>query len=159
MSDLEIDLLERLVVALGSDDAFERRDAIERLALLTHQRLDYRWNGDDSERGQALTRWRRWLKREKKRRRGRKTQKTIQIFADGKVDKKSVEEALKGLPPGQKKAILANILAKVTVASLGGQPACAECSRRPATAQVTTLQPDGTYRQRKVCEVCATREL
>ncbi len=157
MGEIDLAVLKRLVRELDSDDAFTRRDAIERLAILTQQRLDYRWSAESDERRRAIKRWQRWLAREERERRGRSVQTTIQILAGAPIDKAALEEALKGLPPAQKKALMAQVLAKVTgqaAAALPHLPVCEQCGLRPATAQVTALEPDGTYSQRRLCEPC-----
>ena len=160
MQDTDLDLVKRLVDALESEDAFERRDAIERLAVVTQQRLDFRWGGDAAERRRGVRRWRRWIAKEERARHGQSVRTTIQILAGGQLDKEALEAALKGLAPAQKKALMAQVLAKVQAqhaAAPAAPPACEECERRPASAQVTELGPDGAYGCRYLCEVCAHR--
>ena len=70
MSDISLERLNRYVSGLESGDAFERRDAIESLALHTQERLGFRWCGDDAQRDRAVRRWRRWLRRETRKRAG-----------------------------------------------------------------------------------------
>ncbi len=160
MSEIDLQQVKWLVRELASDDAFVRRDAIERLAILTQQRLDYRWSGSPAERRRTVKRWKRWIAREERARRGRHVKTTIQILAGGTIDKEALDAALESLPPAQKKALMAKVLAKVTAQHAGATslPTCEHCERRPATAGVTQLQDDGTYTYRQLCEVCAHRE-
>lgn len=160
MSDIDLLQVKRLVRELGSEDAFSRRDAIETLAILTQQRLDYRWSGSDTERERAIRRWKRWIAREERARRGSQVKTTIEILSGGQIDKEALDAALKSLPPEQKKALMAKVLAKVTAQHVTGAalPTCEHCERRPATAGVTQLGPDGSYVHLRLCEVCAHRD-
>ena len=160
MSNIDLRLVKRLVRELASDDAFSRRDAIENLAILTQQRLDYRWSGSDAERERAISRWKRWVAREERARRGNQVKTTIEILSGGQIDKEALDAALKSLAPAQKKALMAKVLAKVTAQHVVGPslPTCEHCERRPATAGVTQLLADGSYAHRRLCEVCAHRD-
>ena len=148
--------VKQLVDALESADAFDRRSAIERLAVLTQQRLDYRWSAEDTERQRAVKRWRRWVAREERQRRGKAT---IQIFADGKIDQAALDKALLDLAPADKKALMQSVLAKVVAqhASIPAMPVCQMCERRPAATRVTELTEGGEYVQRRLCEICASK--
>ncbi len=156
MAPQDLRHVKRLVDALESDDAFDRRSAIERLAILTQQRLDYRWSADATERKRAVKRWRRWLAREERLRRGKAT---IEIFGDGKIDQAALDKALQGLTPADKKALMQKVLANVVAhhAGLAGSAKCEVCERRPATASITERADDGAFHRRQVCEVCASR--
>ncbi len=158
--EVDLQVLRRLIEGLESEDAFERRQAIESLAVVTQQRLDFSWRGSAEERTLAVKRWRKWLGREEKRRKGRQVQATIQILASGAIDQKSLEKALKDLPPAQKQALIAQVLAKVTAEAqaAGGHGVCERCTKRPATVKITSRAADGTYAQRTLCEVCAAKE-
>ena len=160
MQEIDLGLIKRLVRELESDDAFARRDAIEHLAILTQQRMDFRWSADSDERRRSVRRWKRWIAREERARRGQQVKATIEILSGGQIDKEALDAALKSLPPAQKKALMAKVLAKVTAqhASAPTLPACEHCERRPATASVTSLEPDGTYTNQLLCEVCAHRD-
>lgn len=160
MAEIDLHRVKRLVRELESNDAFARRDAIEMLAILTQQRLDFRWSADDEERRRAVRRWKRWVAREERVRRGAQVKSTLEILSGGQIDKEALEAALKSLPPAQKKALMAKVLAKVTAQHAGAPtlPPCAHCERRPATAGVTQLQPDGSYEHQLLCEVCAHRD-
>lgn len=160
MSEIDLRLVKELVRGLESDDAFARRDAIERLAILTQQRLDFRWSGSDEERRRGVLRWKRWVAREERARRGRQVKTTIEILSGGQIDKEALDAALKSLPPAQKKALMAKVLAKVSAqhGAAAALPACEHCERRPATASVTQLESDGSYSNRLLCEVCAHRD-
>lgn len=159
MTEPDLDSVRALVESLASDDAFVRRDAIERLAVLTQQRLDYRWSGPDESRARAIRRWRRWIEREEKQRRAgaQGVESTIQILAGGELDKQALAKALKGLPPAQKKALMAQVLAKMTADAAAGalHAPCDRCSKRPATARVTSLGASGAYELERLCEICA----
>jgi hypothetical protein len=160
MTDLDLSQVKRLVRELDSDDAFSRRDAIEQLAILTQQRLDYRWSAGSEERQRAVRRWKRWIAREERARRGKQVTTTIEILTGGQIDKEALDAALQSLPAAQKKALMAKVLAKVTAQHAGAQslPTCEHCQRRPATASVTQLETDGSYANQRLCEVCAHRE-
>ena len=156
----EVDLkrVAALVDQLESEDAFERRQAIEALAVFTQQRLDFRWTASPEERAAAVERWRKWLKRERRRRQGKDVQATIQILSGGAISQAALEKALEHLPPKQKQALIAQVLAKVTQGSMqspGAHPPCEVCAKRPATVKITTRAPDGQYVQQALCEVCA----
>ena len=157
MSEIDLNHVKRLVRELENLDAFARRDAIERLAIVTQQRLDYRWSGSEDERRNAVRRWKRWIAREERARRGRHVKTTIEILSGGQIDKAALDAALKNLLPAQKKALMAQVLAKVTAqhGAAASLPACERCERRPATAGVTQLEADGSYSYRMLCEVCA----
>ena len=156
MQDLDLRQVKRLVDALESEDAFDRRSAIERLAVLTQQRLDYRWSAEDDQRQRAVKRWRRWIAREERERRGKAT---IEIFAHGKIDQAALDKALLGLKPSDKKALMQKVLAKVVAqqAQVPSLPICEECERQPATARITERDDDGDYHLRRLCETCANR--
>jgi hypothetical protein len=150
--------IRRLVDELESDDAFERRDAIESLALTTQLRLGFDWRAGEEERKRAVRRWRRWLEDESERRRGDDVQATIQLLAHGQADPAALQKLLSGLPPAQKKALLAKlVIAKAAAEAPGSVPhaPCERCMKRPSTVRVTSLTTEGTYEQVALCEVCA----
>ncbi len=153
----DITLLKKLVEDLKSDDAFDRREAIESLAILTQQRLNFAWQGADAERMAALGRWRKWIEREERRRRGRQVQATIQILASGVVNPVTLHKTLKDLPEAAKQALLAQVFAKMSAAGLEnvGHPTCESCHERPATVVITLRQDDGTFARQRQCELCA----
>lgn len=158
--DAALRRIQRLVEELESDDAFERRDAIESLALITQQRLGFEWGAPEPERGRAVRRWRRWLDREKERRKGEEVQATIQMLAQGQIGPATLQKLLKSLPPDQQKALLAQlVIAKAAgePSPGGGHAVCEACAKRPATVKITSRTQDGSYVQRSLCEVCAAR--
>ncbi len=159
MSEVDLPAVKSLVEKLKSHDAFVRRDAIEHLAILTQQRHDFRWNAEQPERRRSVRRWKRWIAKQERERRTGAGKATIQILAGGQVDKAALEEALKGLAPGQKKALMAQLIAKVAAekAGLTGNPACDACGVRPGTARVTDREEDGSYALLHLCEVCVHR--
>lgn len=159
--DADLRRIQRLVEELESDDAFERRDAIESLAAATRQRLGYEWGGAEPERAKAVKRWRRWLSNEREKRKGQEVQATIQMLTQGQVDPAALQKLLKSLPPEQKKALLAQlVIAKAAAEAPQGvtHAACEKCAQRPATVRITSLQADGTYAQQGLCEVCVAQE-
>jgi hypothetical protein len=159
-TDLNLRLVERLIRSLSSDDAFERRDAIENLALLTQQRLDYRWSGDESERADSVARWKKWLERTTKQREGKRIEAKIQILASGNVSPSELEQHLKDLPPKHKQALVEQLIKKLAAsASFGALEAvtCEICGKRPPSVRITSLQPDGGYERQAACELCAAR--
>jgi len=156
MQDLDLRRVKMLIDGLEREYAFDRRAAIEHLAVLTQRRLDFRWSAVDAERERAVKRWRRWVAREARHQRG---MATTQIFAGGTIDQTALDKALLGLAPAAKKALMHQVLAKVVGqhASIPAMPVCQECSRRPATARVTERTESGEYVHRRLCEVCASR--
>lgn len=152
--------VQALVDELESDDAFERRDAIDALAEITRQRLGFDWGADTPDRGRAVKRWRRWLEAERDRRKGQEVQATIQMLAQGHVDPAALQKLLTSLPPEQKKALLAQlVIAKAASEAPQGaaHAACERCVKRPATVRITALRPDGSYAHATLCEVCAAQ--
>lgn len=156
--DPDLRRLRRLVDELESEDAFERREAIEALALATRMRLGYEWGGGDEERKRSVRRWRRWLEEESERRRGEDVQATIQLLAQGQADPAALQKLLASLPAPQKKALLAKLVIAKAAAEAPGPPPhapCERCMKRPSTVRVTSLTTKGTYEQVALCEVCA----
>ena len=156
--DADLRRIARLVDELESDDAFERRDAIESLAQLTHLRLGFDWGASDVDRARAVARWRQWIEAETERRQGQEVQATIQALAQGHVDPEALKNLLKTLPEEQKKALLAQlVIAKAAAESAhtASHEPCGRCAKRPATVHVTSLRPDGSYGRESLCEVCA----
>jgi hypothetical protein len=159
-AEADLRRIQRLVEELESDDAFDRRDAIESLDSLTHQRLGFDWGGEAEDRAKAVRRWRRWIDREKERRKGREVQATIQLLAQGHVDPAALQKLLKNLPADQKKALLAQLVIAKAAAEAqqpGAHAACDRCDKRPATVRITSRGEDGTYGQQSLCEVCAAQ--
>lgn len=158
--DADLRRIQRLVEELESEDAFERRDAIEGLAAATRQRLGFDWGADDAARARAVRRWRRWLDREKEQRKGREVQATIQLLAQGHIDPSALQKLLKTLPTEQKKALLAQLVIAKAAAEVQ-QPAahesCDRCGKRPATVRITTRTNSGTFDHHALCEVCAAQ--
>jgi predicted Zn-ribbon and HTH transcriptional regulator len=157
MSDLSgLRKIRRLIEALESDDAFERLRAIESLALLTQQRLDFAWRDPPEERSRAVRRWRRWYDREIRR---RQRSATMELLATG--DPSALQKFLDAMGPEQKKALLAQMLvgkvAQSAAAALLPQvpQACERCGKRPVTVKVTARTPDGSWLHAELCEVCA----
>lgn len=151
-----------LVDRLESVDAFERRDAIERLALMTQQRFEFRWTGGESERAQAVQRWRTWIERERKRRKDRRVRASFKVLSTlqisgGKLDMKKIEAALHGIPEKEAGALLEEIFEKLKVAAdtTGALPPCERCGEKPSTVHCTERRDDGTYERTRLCEVCA----
>jgi hypothetical protein len=156
--DADLRRIARLVDELESDDAFERRDAIESLAQLTRQRLGFEWSASEEERARAVQRWRGWIEAESERRQGQEVQATIQALAQGHVDPEALKNLLKTLPEEQKKALLAQlVIAKAAAESshASSHAACGRCAKRPATVRITSLRPDGRWAHEALCEVCA----
>jgi hypothetical protein len=152
--------IHRLVDELESDDAFERRDAIEALVLTTQQRLGFDWGAPEAERERAVRRWRRWLEEESERRKGQDVQATIQLLAQGHIDPVTLKKLLKDLPAEQKKALLAQlVIAKAAAEAPDAAPhaPCGRCRKRPSTVRVTSRTPSGAYEQEALCEVCAAQ--
>jgi hypothetical protein len=169
MSTTETDLrtIQRLIETLESDDAFERRQAIESLALLTQQRLDFAWRGSATERSEAVARWRKWLAREEKRRKSGALNikaalellQSVELPVSGASLQEALEKAFKDLPPEHKKALIAQMLAKVAAeaATSSAHETCERCKKRPATVKLTTRVDSGDYVQLELCEVCAAK--
>jgi len=156
-TELNLRYCGQLIERLANQDAFIRRDAIEDLALLTQQRLDFRWRADEEERAAAVKRWKKWLERETKQRHGKKLEAKIQILASGKVTPAELEHHLKDLPPKQKQALVAQVIKQLAANASSPSLACEICGKRPPSVKVTSLQPDGSYERRAACEPCAAR--
>ncbi|MCI0586105.1 MAG: hypothetical protein L0323_04600 [Planctomycetes bacterium] len=151
--------IRQLIDELESDDAFERLRAIESLALLTQQRLDFAWRDPPEERSRSIRRWRRWLDREVRR---RKQETTIQILSSGAAGPEVLHKLLETLGPTQKKALLAQMMLAQAAAkgqAVAGHAPCSRCEKRPATVQMTRRVDDGTpggaWVHEALCEVCA----
>ena len=164
--DADLRTAQRLIEALESDDAFERRQAIESLALLTQQRLDFSWRGTAAERGASVARWRKWLAREEKRRKSGGLKAAVELLQSVEVPaggaaslQQALEKAFKDLPAAHKKALIAQMLAKVTADTQGSaaHDLCESCRKRPATVKVTERTKSGSFEQTSLCEVCAAR--
>ncbi len=166
--DADLRTVRRLIQALESEDAFDRRQAIESLALLTQQRLDFAWRADPSERGLSVARWKKWLAREEKRRKGGGLKAAVELLQSVELPvggganlQEALEKAFKDLPPEHKKALIAQMLAKVAAEATAANAAsdvCDRCKKRPATVRITSRQPAGTYEQASLCEVCAAKD-
>lgn len=151
--------IRQLIDELESEDAFERLRAIESLALLTQQRLDFAWRDPPEERSRAVRRWRRWYDREMRR---RKQETTIQILSSGGAGPEVLHKLLENLAPEQKKALLAQMMLAKAAAkgqAVAGHAPCDRCEKRPATVEVTRRVEDGTaggsWVHESLCEVCA----
>ena len=157
-SEPDLSVIQRLIDDLESEDAFDRYQAIEDLAVLTQRRFEFRWRGAETDRAHSVERWRKWLDRERKRRQTSDVQTTIKILAEGslgQLNQEVLQKVLKSLPPEQAKALMAQVLAKVSGVE---HRQCDGCGTRPASVQVTSRQDDDTYQRRRLCEVCAGRE-
>src|SRR6185436_10185953 len=129
--------IKTLVDGLESDDAFERRQAIESLALLTQQRLDFAWRGSPAERSASVDRWRKWIAREERRRKqgGLKAAvellQTVELPAGGASLQEALEKAFKDLPAEQKKALVAQMLAKIAsdASPAAAHDPCERCAK------------------------------
>ena len=165
--DADLRTVKRLIESLESDDAFERRQAIENLALLTQQRLDFAWRAAPEERATSIERWKRWLAREEKRRKGGGLKAAVELLQSVEIPvgggvhlQEALEKAFKDLPPQHKKALIAQMLAKVAAeASVSGSAheTCERCKKRPATVRITSRTKSGEYEQVAFCEVCAAK--
>jgi hypothetical protein len=166
-ADAHLRQAKRLIDALESADAFERLQSIEELALLTQQRLDFAWRGTAEERALSVARWRKWLAREEKKRKGGLAKAaagflgSVEIpLGSGQNLQAALEKAFKDLPPEHKKALIAQMLAKVAAdsqASASHDP-CDRCKKRPATVKITARDKKGEFQQVSLCEVCAAKD-
>jgi len=167
--DADLRTVKRLIETLESDDAFERRNAIESLALLTQQRLDFAWRAAPAERATSVERWKKWLAREEKRRKGGGLKAAVELLQSVEIPlgaganlQEALEKAFKDLPPEQKKAWIAQMLAKVAAeASINAGSAhdpCERCKKRPATVRITSRTTSGAYELASLCEVCAAKD-
>lgn len=166
-ADADLRTIKRLIDALESDDAFERRQAIENLALLTQQRLDFSWRGTEAERKASVERWRKWLTREERRRKGGGLKAAVELLQSvelpvpgGTSLQEALEKAFKDLPPEHKKALIAQMLAKVAADSQSPSQhdPCERCRKRPATVRITARAKSGAFEQTALCEVCAAKD-
>jgi hypothetical protein len=157
--EASLEKLRTLIDALESEDAFERRDAIEGLSLLTQRHFEFHWRGGVSDRERSVGRWRRWLAKEEKRLQHLEVQSTVKLLAKGgsaSLGPEALHKLLKALEPAQAKQLMATLLAKMGAAEATGQhPVCDGCNSRPATVSVTERAPDGGFSNQRLCEVCA----
>ena len=166
--DADLRTVKRLIDSLESEDAFERRQAIENLALLTQQRLDFAWRAAPAERELSVIRWKRWLAREEKRRKGGGLKAAVELLQSVEIPvggganlQEALEKAFKDLPPEHKKALIAQMLAKVAAeASAQGNAhdPCERCAKRPATVRITSRTKSGAYEMTALCEICAAKD-
>jgi hypothetical protein len=157
-SEPDLATLKRLVDTLESIDAFERRDAIQELGLLTQRQFGFRWRDSDSDRALAVARWRKWLERRAKKLHRSQMQSTVKLLSEssGKpMEAGALQKLLQVLPPEQAKQLMASVLEKVGATQPPtGHPPCDRCGRRPATVKVTHVKEHG-HRYEQVCEVCS----
>ncbi len=147
---------EQLIEALESEDAFERREAQEELLRLTRQSLGFEWNDPPSAREDAVLRWKMWLKRRRRGGGGSASGEAKAVDIEGAmVGLDQLKNALKGIPPEQLEAHLAQILTKMQAAE-AARSTCEQCGETRATVHVTECGPDGDLQQRNLCEDCAS---
>lgn len=156
--------IKQLIEELESADAFERRDAIETLAVLTQTRHGFDWRATPEDRAASVRRWRKWMSREQARRKSERVQAALQKLAAGEASDETIG-AIFGLEGASKEAIIAHVAAQ-----MAGQPAaaapsqkkprpaqhpvCEICERRPATVRITRRTESGAWIHRESCEVC-----
>jgi hypothetical protein len=68
-----------------------------------------------------------------------------------------LKNALKGIPPEQLEAHLAQILQKMQEAE-AARSRCEKCGETRATVHVTETDEGGILRERNLCEECAKRQ-
>jgi hypothetical protein len=143
--------LDGLLEGLRSEDAFERREAEERLRAVARRDFGFRWDSPAEERQAALERLRAWVLREASAR--REARKTAAGAAALELAK------LQGLSPEEAQAKLDALLSKgpaLAEAALG-LPTCLECSERPATVEVVDLRDGRSCASVRLCEPCLAR--
>lgn len=160
--------IKQLIEELESADAFERRDAIETLAVLTQTRQGFDWRAEPEDRAAAVRRWRKWMSREQARRKSERVQAALQKLAAGEASDETIG-AIFGLEGASKEAIIAHVAAQMAGQSppTGAQPSpvqkkprpaqhpvCEICERRPATVRITRRTESGAWIHRESCEVC-----
>jgi hypothetical protein len=158
--------IKQLIEELESADAFERREAIEMLALLTQARHGFDWRGAPEDRATAVRRWRKWMTRELAKRKAERVQAALQKLAAGEASDETIGE-LFGLEGASKEAIVAHVAAQMAgqaapSAKAGPRkkpvraqhPVCEICERRPATVRITRKTESGAWIHREACEVC-----
>lgn len=156
--------IKQLIEELESADAFERRDAIETLAVLTQTRHGFDWRATPEDRAVAVRRWRKWMSREQAKRKSERVQAALQKLAAGEASDETIG-AIFGLEGASKEAIIAHVAAQMAGQSPPTAPAqkkprpaqhpvCEICERRPATVRITRRTEAGTWIHREACEVC-----
>lgn len=157
--------IKQLIEELESADAFERREAIEMLAVLTQARHGFDWRGAPEDRAAAVRRWRKWMTRELAKRKAERVQAALQKLAAGEASDETIGE-LFGLEGASKEAIVAHVAAQMAgqaapSAKAGPRrkpraqhPVCEICERRPATVRITRKTESGAWIHREACEVC-----
>jgi hypothetical protein len=148
------DLIERL----ASEDAFERREAQQELERRTHRDFGFRWSAPPEARARAVERWRAWWRKEHKgaRRGGKIPSKAVEI-GGALIGLDQLKNALKGIPPEQLEAHLAQILQKMQEAE-AARSQCEKCGATRATVHVTEKDEGGILREQNLCEECAKRQ-
>ena len=156
--------MRHLIDQLESPDAFERREAIEALALATQERHGFAWRGDGDDRAESVKRWRQWIAREEARQKTARMQAALQKLASGQGDAKTVGELLAAIPGSDKSGLPVEMAAFVSAAAAAAQEkrsgrhaACAVCEKRPATVRITHKDSVGAWTMTAACEVCQKR--
>ena len=160
--------IKQLIEELESADAFERREAIEMLAVLTLTRHGFDWRAAPEDRAVAVRRWRKWIGREEARRKSERVQAAIQKLAAGEASDEAIGEIF-GLEGASKEAIIAHVAAQLAGhapppaqsgparrkrSARAQHPVCEICERRPATVRITRRTESGAWLHREACEVC-----
>jgi hypothetical protein len=141
-----------LIRRLGSEDAFERRDAEQELVRRTRQDLGYRWNASEDERTEAIARWQAWWKSRSKGGKGKKKPRAMSLQG-ALLGLDQLKDALKGIPPDQLEAHLTQILEKMQEAE-ARRHTCESCGEARATVHITERDEDGELVERNYCEDC-----
>jgi len=159
--------IKQLIEELESAVAFERRDAIEMLAVLTQTRHGFDWRATPEDRAVAVRRWRKWMSREQAKRKSERVQAALEKLAAGEASDETIG-AIFGLEGASKEAIIAHVAAQMAGQSASASPpssapkkprpaqhpVCEICERRPATVRITRRTESGAWIHRESCEVC-----
>ena len=144
-------VLEELLPALQSEDAFERLEAEARLRGAVRRDFGYRWDAPAGDRSAALDRLRAWLDEQSRAR--RQARKIAAGAAALELAK------LQGLSPEEAQEKLQALLSKsqgLEGLAFGLKP-CLQCEERPATVEVVDLRPGKPPATLHLCERCLAR--
>jgi hypothetical protein len=150
MSEWDAKEIEPLIDELGSEDAFARLDAIERLEGMTRRTFGFRFNDPAESRGSAILRWKEWMEElQQNREREEKLETAVQL-SGGAIDMGALKKAVQEIPADKIQGYLNALILKMKAQ----QHRCESCDIRPATVRVTEVE-SGKHKTLHLCDNCA----
>lgn len=150
MPEWDANEIEPLIEELGSEDAFARLDAIERLEELTRRTFGFRFNDPAESRGSAIQRWKEWMQELQQTRERDEKLKTAVQLSGGAIDMGALKKAVQEIPADKIQGYLNALILKMKAQ----QQRCESCQVRPATVRVTEIE-DGRHQTLNLCDNCA----